>query len=125
LYAAVLAEPMMTGFGTELVVGQFTLAGQKAKGVGLNDRAPPAGLGAECAVALGGTRTQIDIRLIADRSAMTTSYVFPSSVDLQCCPEAVYHINIAITVDYRSDSTGMIVADHARSCLRVMTKTPV
>jgi hypothetical protein len=73
LYAAAPAEPMIAGSRTELVLGQLTLAGEKPKGVGPDDRAPPAGLGAERAVALGGTRTQVDIRLVADRSAMATT----------------------------------------------------
>ena len=68
LYAAVLAEQMVPGHSAELVVGQLTLAGQKAKGLRLDKRAPPASLGAERAVALRGALTQIDIRLIADCS---------------------------------------------------------
>src|SRR4028119_16571 len=74
LYAAVLAEQMVPGFGTKLVVRQLALAGQKAKSVGLDDRAPPSGLSTERAVAFGGALTQIDIRLIVDCSTVATSY---------------------------------------------------
>ena len=66
---------MVSGFGAELVVRQLAVTGQKAKGIRLGDRAPPPGLSTERAVALGGAFTQIDIRFIADCSAVATSYL--------------------------------------------------
>ena len=55
VYAAILAEQMVPGLSAELIVGQLALAGQLAEGLRLDDHAPPPGLGAERAVALGGT----------------------------------------------------------------------
>jgi hypothetical protein len=75
LYAAVPAEQMVPGFSAELVVLQLALTDQLAKGVGLDDHAPPPGLGTKRAVTLRGTRAQINIHFIADRSAVTTSNV--------------------------------------------------
>src|SRR5918994_7974096 len=89
---------MVPGFGAELVVRQLTLAGQKAKGIWLDDRAPPPGLGTERAVALGGAFTQIDIRLIADCSAMATSYVC-FRVRTSIAADAVHNTNIALIAE--------------------------
>ncbi len=75
LYSAVTTEQMVPGLSAKLVVGQLALAGQLAKGLRLDDHAPPPGLGAERTVALGGARAQIDIGLIADRSAVAASDV--------------------------------------------------
>jgi hypothetical protein len=75
LYATVPAKQTVPGFGAELVVRQLTLAGQKAKGVGLDDTAPSTGLGTERAVALGAALAQVDIRLVAYCSAVATSCV--------------------------------------------------
>jgi hypothetical protein len=68
---------MVASHSAELVVGQVALADEQVKGVGLDDGTPPAGLGAERAIALGRTLTQIDVRLVADCSAVATSLVCP------------------------------------------------
>jgi len=74
-YAAVLAEQVMATSGTELVVAQFTLAGQQSERTGFDDDTPVAGFGADRAVAFAGAKAQVDISFKSNPAAMAASTI--------------------------------------------------
>jgi hypothetical protein len=74
-HTAMLAKHMMNFF--RLIMQQRFLARNKPKRLRRHYRAPHPRLGAHLAVALEGARTEVNIRLKANRAAMTTSSIGP------------------------------------------------
>jgi hypothetical protein len=90
--AASLAEEVVDTLGCELVVDKHAFACEESKGGGLNDDAPIPGFAANGAVALGGTRSKIDISFVAHGAAMAAPVIGPqhSSAPSSFSTKAVY-----------------------------------
>src|SRR4029077_6798965 len=69
--AARLAEPMVSLHATELVIGQFEVAGEQPKVLGHNDSTPIASLGADRAVAPPRPGAEVDVGLETNSAAVT------------------------------------------------------
>jgi hypothetical protein len=74
-HAAIAAKQMVHAAGAELIVAERVGTGRETEGVGLDGDAPIARLGADRAVAPAGATRQIEIRLIADSTAMAASVI--------------------------------------------------
>src|SRR4030095_8689010 len=82
-HTAVLAEQVCALATAEAVITERLLAGQQAKLMRLDHRAPVARLGANRAIALARALREVDVGFEADGAAVTAAVVCPFHADLR------------------------------------------